>query len=45
MRRGFVVASNAERLDASNDHMGNFFHCVRTRKAPVAEAEIGHRSG
>ena len=29
---------------ASNDHMGNFFECVRTRKTPVASAEIGHRS-
>ena len=29
---------------ASDDHMGNFIECVRTRKAPVAEAEIGHRS-
>jgi len=55
VRRGFVEASDpellktplpagAERLYASNDHMGNFFDCVRTRKAPVAEAEIGHRS-
>jgi predicted dehydrogenase len=55
VRRGFVEASkpeilkdplpgNAKRLYASNDHMGNFFECVRTRKAPVADAEIGHRS-
>src|SRR5205085_10040314 len=55
VRRGFVEASkpeilkdplpsNAKRLYASNDHMGNFFECVRTRKAPIAEAEIGHRS-
>lgn len=28
----------------SNDHMGNFFDCLRSRKAPAAEAEIGHRS-
>jgi predicted dehydrogenase len=38
------LGSNAERLYASNDHMGNFFECVRTRKAPVADVEIGHRS-
>jgi hypothetical protein len=38
------LPGSAERLYASNDHMGNFFECVRTRKAPVASAEIGHRS-
>lgn len=31
-------------LYVSNDHMGNFFECLRSRKAPVCEAEIGHRS-
>ena len=55
VRRGHLQASdpalltdplpgNAERLYASNDHMGNFFECVRTRKAPVADVETGHRS-
>jgi predicted dehydrogenase len=28
----------------SNDHMGNFFECLRTRKPTVCEAEVGHRS-
>lgn len=53
--RGKIEASNpdflteplpagAERLYASNDHMGNFFDCVRSRKQPICEAEIGHRS-
>src|SRR5262245_50157504 len=31
-------------LAVSNDHMGTFFDCVRTRKPPICEAEIGHRS-
>jgi hypothetical protein len=55
VRRGYLEASdeallkdplpgNAERLYASNDHMGNFFECVRTRKPPTADVEAGHRS-
>jgi len=24
--------------------MGNFFDCVRSRKSPVCEVEVGHRS-
>jgi hypothetical protein len=32
------------RLYVSNDHMGNFFDCVRSRKAPICDAETGHRS-
>jgi predicted dehydrogenase len=38
------LAADAKRLYASNDHMANFFECVRTRQAPIAEVEIGHRS-
>ncbi|MGE5193329.1 MAG: Gfo/Idh/MocA family protein [Deltaproteobacteria bacterium] len=38
------LPASAERLYVSNDHMGNFFDCVRTRKAPICEPEIGHRS-
>ncbi|MFO1002773.1 MAG: Gfo/Idh/MocA family oxidoreductase [Planctomycetaceae bacterium] len=38
------LAGDAVRLYESNDHMGNFFDCIRTRKAPICEAEIGHRS-
>jgi predicted dehydrogenase len=32
------------RLPVSTDHMGNFFESVRTRKPPICDAEIGHRS-
>ena len=38
------LSASAERLYFSNDHMGNFFDCIRSRKATICEAEIGHRS-
>lgn len=38
------LPENALRLYRSDDHMGNFFECVRSRQAPIAECEIGHRS-
>jgi predicted dehydrogenase len=38
------LPSGAERLYASNDHMGNFFDCIRSRKAPICEPIVGHRS-
>lgn len=38
------LPSSAERLYASNDHMGNFIDSVRSRKEPACPAEIGHRS-
>jgi hypothetical protein len=38
------LPDNAARLEVSNDHMGNFFACVRSRKNPMAPVEAGHRS-
>ncbi|MBM3858718.1 MAG: Gfo/Idh/MocA family oxidoreductase [Verrucomicrobia bacterium] len=38
------LPENAVRLAASDDHMGNFFDCVRSRQDPVASVETGHRS-
>lgn len=43
------LPSGATRLPAStgpkgNEHMANFFDCVRSRQATICEPEIGHRS-
>ena len=38
------LPDNAIRLYKSDDHMRNFFDCVRSRQQPIAEVEIGHRS-
>jgi predicted dehydrogenase len=38
------LPENAVRLEVSNDHMKNFFNCVRSRQDPVANIETGHRS-
>jgi predicted dehydrogenase len=37
------LPESATRLYTSNDHMGNFFDCVRSRKDPICAVEVGHR--
>ena len=38
------LSGDAQRLEVSNNHMGNFFDCLGTRKRPICDVEIGHRS-
>src|SRR5229473_4179657 len=38
------LSGNAHRLEVSNNHMGNFFDCLATRKRPICDVEVGHRS-
>jgi predicted dehydrogenase len=38
------LPDGAVRLPVSNDHMANFFECVRSRQAPICNVETGHRS-
>lgn len=36
--------NRAVKLYHSSDHMGNFFDCIGSRKDPICQVEIGHRS-
>ncbi|UCE46260.1 MAG: Gfo/Idh/MocA family oxidoreductase [Phycisphaerales bacterium] len=38
------LPENARRVYFSDDHMGNFFDCVKSREQPICSAETGHRS-
>ncbi len=38
------LSGNAHRLYASNDHMGNFFDCIQSRKKCICDVEVGYRS-
>ena len=37
------LPESALHLYKSDDHMANFFDCVRSRKPPICEVEVGHR--
>lgn len=38
------LPAGATKLYYSDNHMGNFFACVQSRRQPICDAEIGHRS-
>ncbi len=38
------LPANAIKLYESNDHRKDFVDCIRSRKQPICDAEIGHRS-
>ena len=38
------LPSDAWRVQSGNDHMGNFFQCVKTREEPIAPVRIEHRT-
>jgi predicted dehydrogenase len=38
------LPAGATRLYKSSHHMGNFIECMSTRKDPICDVEIGHRS-
>ena len=40
-----VIGPDEIHLYQSNDHKQNFLDCIRSRKDPICNAEIGHRSG
>ena len=39
-----MEAKRAQSKDATDLHVANFIECVRSRKTPNADIEIGHRS-
>lgn len=41
---GDKPSADEHKVPVSDDHMGNFFDCVGSRKTPICDAETGHRS-
>jgi predicted dehydrogenase len=39
-----ALPPSATRLQVSNDHMGNFLECVCSRRLPICNVNVGHRS-
>jgi predicted dehydrogenase len=38
------LPESATRLEVSTNHMGNFISCLRSRRAPICNVTVGHRS-
>jgi hypothetical protein len=38
------LPADATRLYVSHDHMGNWKDCLRSRKRPICDVDIGHHS-
>jgi predicted dehydrogenase len=38
------LPGDAVRLYVSDDHMGNFFHCIKTREKPISDVVSQHRA-
>ena len=41
---GEPLPADATRLYVSKDHMDNWFECIKSRKLPICDVEVGHRS-